>query len=379
MQFIIMLLLISILIIAHELGHFWVAKRCGVRVERFGFGLPFGPTLWSKKIGETEYCVHAALFGGYVAFPDDTPDSPIPADSKERFENQPLWNRFAIAVAGVTVNAILGWAIMVFVIMGWGLPNGDISVQKLIAPDVPAAVAGIQSGDVIAGYDTNKTLVDDRPLDVRWGELQTYIQNNPEKPIQLTVLRSGEEIRIQVTPTAEGTIGFQFAPLRKYEPQHNIFIASGQSAQFLGNFVVENFKAMGRMFTDFDPKQLGGPVQIVKTGGDMIDSGGIQDGLILTAIVSIILAVMNLLPIPALDGGHILFIVIEALKGSPLKKEVQERFVQAGFLVLMGLMVFVLWNDLNNLLFNGGSLPTETPAPQAQPAEPAPQPAGGTP
>src|SRR4051812_39331205 len=102
-----MLIFISVLIIAHELGHFFVARRCGIKVERFGFGLPFGPTLWSKKIGDVEYCIHACLFGGYVAFPDDDPDNELAKDSPERFENKPLASRFAVMVAGVTVNAIL--------------------------------------------------------------------------------------------------------------------------------------------------------------------------------------------------------------------------------------------------------------------------------
>ena len=89
--------MLSFLIIAHEMGHFWVARRCGMKVERFGFGLPFGPTLWSKKIGDVEYIIHAFLVGGYVAFPDDDPDSPVAKDSPERFENQPVFNLFLVA------------------------------------------------------------------------------------------------------------------------------------------------------------------------------------------------------------------------------------------------------------------------------------------
>ena len=117
-----MLLLISILVIAHELGHFWVAKRCGVKVERFGFGLPIGPAIWQKQVGETTYCLHPVLLGGYVSFPDDEPDNDLPKDSPRRFENQPVLNRAAIAIAGVTVNFILGYVFMLIVLLGWGEP-----------------------------------------------------------------------------------------------------------------------------------------------------------------------------------------------------------------------------------------------------------------
>lgn len=352
MSIIIMLALISILIIAHEMGHFFVARRCGVKVERFGFGLPFGPTLWSKKVGDTEYCLHALLFGGYVAFPDDSPDSDIPADSTERFENQPAWNRVAIAVAGVTVNAILGWAIMVFVIMNWGLPNGDLTVGHLLSDKTPAAIAGLKDGDVFVSFDNGKPLMDNRPIDTRREELHNYIKTHANQTIVLTVKRGDQQVTVHPTPNASGMIGFEFGHIRKNVPEHNPLTASVQSVQFLSRFVGENFKALGRIFTDFNPKELGGPIRIVDVGAQAIDKGGIQDGLILTAIVSTILAVMNLLPIPALDGGHILFITIEALRGRPVKKEVQEKFVQAGFMVLLTLMVFIFWNDINNKWIN---------------------------
>lgn len=346
----IMLGLISVLIIAHEMGHYFVARKCGVRVERFGFGLPFGPTLWSKKIGDTEFCLHALLFGGYVAFPDDNPDSEIPEESTERFENQPVWNRAAIAVAGVTVNAILGWAIMVFVILNWGLPSLkdiDVSIVKALSPSAPAAQAGLDGGELLVAVDGQR--LDQVPSDKRTSLVSDTIKQHPGQPVVITVSENGQLRSVSVTPDKTGKIGIQLGVKRHYIPVHNPLIAAKESALFLGNFVEKNFEALGRLVTGkIDPKELGGPIRIVDVGAKMMDAGGIQEGLIMTAIISMILAVMNLLPVPALDGGHLLFILIEAIKGKPVKKEVQERFIQAGFVALLALMAFVLWNDINN-------------------------------
>jgi membrane-associated protease RseP (regulator of RpoE activity) len=349
-----MLALISVLIIAHELGHFYVARRCGVKVERFGFGLPFGPTLWSKKFGETEYCIHAFLFGGYVSFPDDSPDSPIPMDSTERFENQPVWNRAAIAVAGVTVNAILAWAIMVGVIGYWGVPKldtADIGISKILTVDAPAAKAGLQAGDIIVGIE-GKKLDKKVPVPDRWAQVSDVIYCHPNKPVDLEIRREGKLLSISVVPDANRKIGVQFSYLRDFVPVSNIFEAFGESTVFLWDFMIKNFQAIGGLFSNIDAKQLGGPIRIVGEGSQMINIGGIQEGLIITAAVSLTLAVMNLLPIPALDGGHLLFILIEGLKGSPVRKELQERIIQGGFLALMALMVFILYNDVNNMFFD---------------------------
>lgn len=352
-----MLVLISILIIAHEMGHFFVARKCGVRVERFGFGLPFGPTLWSKKINGVEYCVHLLLFGGYVAFPDDSPDSDVPADSIERFENQPLLNRAAIAIAGVTVNAIMAWLIMVFVIGYWGIPKldaADIGIGKVLSADSPAAVAGLQAGDIIKGVD-HKVLDKKVSVTDRWGLVSDVIYCHPSKPVEMMIVRDGQPMNITVTPNAKRKIGVQFNFSRNFVKADNPLEVMNEATLFLLDFMQKNFEALGKLFTDFDARQLGGPARIVGDGAQLISIGGIQEGLIITAAVSMVLAVMNLLPIPALDGGHLLFLLIEGLKGSPVKKEIQEKVIQSGFLVLMCLMVFVMFNDVNNMFFGGGS------------------------
>lgn len=372
MSILIFLALLSILIIAHELGHFSVAKWCGMRVERFGFGLPFGPTLWSKKIGETEYCIHAALLGGYVGFPDDNPDSDIPKDSPERFENQPLLNRFLVAIAGVTVNAILAWLLMTVVVMGWGLDLADVTVDKtfekgyvleqkvdgeiqktVTEADSPATVAGLKSGDVFLAVNGKKLAQLNPQNSINF--VKKEINSNPLKPITVTVDRAGETKILTMTPDENGKVGlmFGFNPTL-YKPD-NIMEASSLSVRYLSEILAMNLEAFGNMFSGKVPfdevkQQLSGPVEIVAIGSEAIDKVGFHAGLHLAAIISLILAFMNLLPIPALDGGHILFMFIEFIRGGkPLNRELQEKITMGGVVVLMALMVFVLGNDMLKL------------------------------
>jgi membrane-associated protease RseP (regulator of RpoE activity) len=375
----IMLGLISVLVIVHEMGHYYVARWCGVRVERFGFGLPFGPTLFRKKVGDTEFCLHAALFGGYVSFPDDNPESPVPKDSPERFENRPLWQRAAIALAGVTVNALVGWLLMLAVVMSWGLPSMDVVMVQPLTAQSPAAKAGIVGPELLLAI--NGTPVQGEMGEERLRFVTQTIGAHRNEPIQVTLKalspqefspknpkatkatqalppnpvprpaqwQPGVIRTVTVTPNNEGKIGVRLGSLPKRIRPDNFSQAAGLSTRFLGNFIRMNFEALGKIFTgQMDARQLSGPIGIVTVGAKIIEQDGIEQGLILTAIISVILAVMNLLPIPALDGGHLLFIVLEALRGKPLQKSMQEKVVQAGFIGLLAFMAFVLWNDIYN-------------------------------
>lgn len=347
-----MLGLVSILIIAHELGHFWVAKKCGIRVERFALGLPFGPMMWSKRFGETEYCIHWALFGGYVAFPDDDPDSTVPKDSPERFENAGWWQRFAVAIAGITVNAIMGWAMMLAVALVWGMPGvSSIEIADLVSDESPAAVAGLLPGDQLLGVDNR--MLEDFGKSRRLNAVLGAIKGHAGESVTLTIRRDDITLPIEVTPDATtGLIGVHLQPVATpITPETNIVTASTEAALFLSDYVVQNFQALGGLVTgQVSSDQLSGPIRIIEQGGKAIQQHGIQNGLILAAILSVILAVMNLLPIPALDGGHILFLLIEAIKGSPVKPAVQEGVTQVGFLALLLLMGAVVFNDVWQML-----------------------------
>jgi membrane-associated protease RseP (regulator of RpoE activity) len=350
-----MLIFISVLIIAHEMGHFWVARRCGIKVERFGFGLPFGPTLWSKKIGDVEYCIHACLFGGYVAFPDDDPENPLPPDSPERFENQPIGARLAVMLAGVTVNAILGWALMFFVFMNWGYPTGEVEKKVLIdgvvSQSAPAALAGVQKGDEIK--QVNNVTIAGKDYLAMMNQVKSILEANSSHTIPMAVQRHGRLATLQVTPDATGKLGMQLGAIPKYQAIANSAEGAAKTTSFLGDVIQKQFEAFGKLFTGQMPlKELAGPIRIVDQGATMIHQNGIQTGLMLTAIISVILAVMNLLPIPALDGGHVFFLLIEAMKGSPVNQDFREKVTQFGFLGMLALIAFILVNDINNTFIN---------------------------
>lgn len=332
--------LISALVIAHEFGHFTVAKKVGVKVERFGFGLPIGPTLFEKQIGETTFCIHPVLLGGYVSFPDDDPDSTIPKDSPRRFENRSIPERTAIAIAGVVVNFIMGYLLMVLVLSAWGYPSNLTGIQQVLSPTAPAAQAGLMAGDVFLKVGTTaiegpETLIN------------TFAQYK-QKPVEIEIRRNKVHQTLTVTPNAKGKIDVALKPILSYIPLKSPVEVLSKSYTYLAEKMVLNFHAVGEIFTGKRSiKELSGPVGIIGEGGRMIQSQGLPVGLIITALISVILAIMNILPVPMLDGGHLLFMAIELIQGHPLKKEIQEKVVQGSFVVLMCLMVFILWNDIN--------------------------------
>lgn len=340
-----MLGLITFLIIAHEGGHYAAARWAGVRVERFGFGLPFGPTLWEKKIGQTTYCIHAALLGGYVSFPDDNPDSDVPKDSPERFENKPAWPRIVIVSAGVVVNFILGFLIMAIVVGNWGYPGG-IKVQEVLKGKTPAVAAGLKANDVIS------RLNGEMMTSMNIQAFPNTLQQHKGEAVTLEIVRNKKPMEIKVIPDKEGRIGIALEPVHQYTPISNPTEVITLSGTFLKNAIVLNFVALGEVITGKrDLKELSGPIGIVKQGSQAIERNGIADGLLLTALISTILAVMNILPIPMLDGGHLLFILIETLRGGKkMHEKFQEKLTQVCFIALLGFMAFVLFNDVKTHL-----------------------------
>lgn len=424
MSLVLMLLFLSGLIIAHELGHLWVARRCGVKVERFGLGLPIGPAIFKKRFKGIDLCIHPVLFGGYVAFPDDSEDSDVPEDSPERFENQPILNRAAIAIAGITVNAIIAVVLMTSVLMIWGAPIysvraggfvpqleqlsqqqsqsaqqalqglkqsagvvmepgsrvftglqsqvGAMQLAKPLAgwqPEVsatfvpatqqqavkltppPAVMAGMLPGDALLTIDGDLVAAHhDRSVLM----VMESIGSSANEPLALTIQPDAEQAPLKnliVTPDENGKIGIILMPEEIGREPQNLFQAFANGNQFLWGAIQDNFKGLGKLFLgQQDLRQLSGPIGIVSQGAAVIEYSGLQNGLVLVAVISMILAVMNLLPIPLLDGGHLLFLAIEAVKGSPLSKPKQEALMQLGFFGLMGLMVFVVFNDIYNLV-----------------------------
>lgn len=453
MNILIMILLISILIIVHEIGHFVAAKLMKIQVDRFGLGLPVGPAIWEKKLGETVYCIHPLLLGGYVSFPDENPESKLPKNSFKRFENKPLYQRAIVISAGVFMNIVLAF-ILVFFTAGFTseLPSGkySLSVEGLQkGKDLSAENIGIQKGDkivsvngVIIDHPTKfitivqnskkfndvvskekavfqfneikrlNRLIINPPGPIKKGTKILLPKPNPESqvevkgslvevsgykpeglyldekektlrnslenknffiadgktrledlatatadtysPIYITVERNGKIIALkEATANKEGLIGIKFSYKELPLKVNGIGETIKYSYEFLKQNTIFMFEGLFKLFTGGVPlSDMHGIIAVTKIGSDMITQNGIWDGVLLTALISINLAIINLLPIPALDGGHLFFLLIEKIKGSPVSPEIQENFSKVGFAILIGLMIFVLFNDIFALITN---------------------------
>lgn len=445
MNILIMILLISFLVMIHETGHFLVAKAFGIKVDKFGFGLPVGPTLFSKKIGETEFIVHALLLGGYVAFPDD--DKENKKNSEGRFDSKPVYQRLIVVSAGVIANFFCAIFLVLFCAGVWHkLPSG--TYETSIAEIIPQAVvslknSGMQKGDVlyeINGSDASNPLALSKYLaeskayddfiseeDVHAKTIE-FLELNPElkgknlipagftvklpkphiekkveltedgiigfekpvktqveltefqksiramlpnhdviefpfnlkiedltralcdgeKPLYITVLRNGEKIKLApVYPDYNGGIGI------KKIIKENMYIVKTpvDALKYSVIYLKRNSDLMlyglYKMFTGKVPMEdMHGIIAITKIGGDIIKYNGLFKGLLLTAIISLNLAYLNLLPIPALDGGHIMFMLIEKITGKPVDEKVVTIISEIFFNLLIIFMIIIIVNDI---------------------------------
>jgi len=372
------IIVFGLVIFVHELGHFVAAKLMGVYAPRFSIG--FGPSLFKKKYGETEYVLAAFPLGGYVrmasredeatAFleggsensavePGDLkkdgydPDAMIPFGPKpipesRWFESKSLPARLFIMLAGVTMNAVLAYVIYAGLIMRSGIPT-PLPVAAAVTPDKPAALAGIQAGDSIASLNGE-------PL-ASWEVLLDRIGSSAGVPLTLGLVRGGNPVQVVVTPIAEdapdprtgikrrvGRIGMVakegFIPValpRALGEAWAITIDKGTAI----------FQTLGALFSrGVGVSELGGPIAIAQVSVQAA-RGGIENLLALIALISINVAVFNLLPIPILDGGQIVLNIAESIKGSAFSTQTRERILKTGLALIALLFVTVMFNDIS--------------------------------
>ncbi|MBI5814522.1 MAG: RIP metalloprotease RseP [Nitrospinae bacterium] len=339
-------IVLGLLIVAHEFGHFIVARLVGVRVEKFSIG--FGPRIFSRKKGDTEYMVSWIPLGGYVKLFGDDPNSP--EEGAESFLKQPVWKRLSIVGAGPAFNIAL--AIMIYSAAAMiGLPEGTRIIQE-IQPDSPAATAGILPGDRIDA-------IDGVALE-RWVEVVDAIQKSPGKEIKMTVHREGgADTVINVTPKSHeaktidgktiviGQIGITPRQTVKSYPVHTAIL---KGAERTWDITALTVWSIGMLITRNIPAdQIAGPIGIMKMAGDVAENGFVSL-LLFIGLISVNLGILNLLPIPVLDGGHILFFGIEALLGRPVRIKHQEIAQQIGIFLLISLMAFAFYNDIMRLI-----------------------------
>jgi membrane-associated protease RseP (regulator of RpoE activity) len=346
---------LAVLIFVHELGHFLAARLQGIYANKFSLG--FGPVLLKYQGKQTEYALRALPLGGFVGFPDDDPDSDIPANDPNLLRNRPLLDRAIVISAGVIANLIFAYFLLVVQVSVVGFQQINYHpgvVVSGIADNLSNAAgkAGIQSMDIVLAVD-NQDLGSAKPAIVK---LMAEIQTHAQRPLTFKIQRGTETLDLQVTPDAnaegKGQIGVKLAPNADIIIDRSIspIDALVKGANEFERVVVLTFQGLSQLVTNFGETatQIAGPIKIVEIGSSIASNnaaGLLQFG----ALISINLAVMNILPLPALDGGQLAFLLFEGLLGKPLPMKLQETVMQTGLFLLLGLGVFLVIRDTANL------------------------------
>ena len=346
-------ILLGVLIFVHELGHFILAKLSGVRVLKFSLG--FGPKLIGKKIGETEYLISLLPLGGYVKPLGESPDEEISeADKPYSLNNQSVPKRFAILAAGSVFNLIFAFFLFSGIYMA-GMPMLKPLIGSVLE-DSPALKAGLREGDLVNS-------IDGVPVEL-WDELSQLIEKSQGRRLALGILRAGTQVTLNVTPQATDSKNLLGEPVQAFKigispaggeegqiiKRYNPVIAIWKGFEDTAKWSKLTLQGMGVLITSpvERRKDIGGPLLIGKLAGDFARVG-FQSFLLLMAMISVNLGVLNLLPVPILDGGHLFFLIIEAIIGRPVSVKMMEVAQQIGLVLLLSLMAFVFYNDITRL------------------------------
>ncbi len=345
---------LALLIFVHELGHFLAARLQGIYANKFSIG--FGPVLLKYQGKQTEYALRALPLGGFVGFPDDDPESDIPPTDPNLLSNRPILDRAIVISAGVIANLIFAYFLLVVQVSVIGFQQIDyhpgVTVAGITNELSAAGKAGIQANDAVLAVNSEQ-LGEGKPAITK---LMAEIQNHPNQPITFQIKRGEKVLDLQVTPDAtvdnKGQIGVRLVPNADIiiDRSINLIDAMKKGAAEFERVIVLTVQGLSQLVTNFGETatQIAGPIKIVEIGSSIAENnvaGLLQFG----ALISVNLAVMNILPLPALDGGQLAFLLLEGLLGKPLPMKIQETVMQTGLFLLLGLGVFLVIRDTANL------------------------------
>lgn len=343
------IVLLGILVFVHELGHFIVAKMFGVKVEKFSLG--FGPKIVGIRVGDTQYLISAIPLGGYVKLLGESEEEVNPDEVHKSFQHKSLFARMSIVLAGPVCNIL--WASLVFFIINmWGVPKLEASVGEVVQ-DSPAYKAGIQEGDRIVKI-CGKAIT-------YWEEVATVLNDTEEEVVNIEVERMGEIFSIDVIPERhiEKNIFGEEVHRRRIgiiasnevvTVQEGFFSSAVMSVE--QTYMISKLTIVGivKFIQGKLPSDsIGGPIRIVQLAGQQAKSG-VLTFFFFGAILSINLGLLNLFPIPMLDGGHLFFFLIELVAGKPISFKKREIAQQIGMAILITLMILIFYNDIKNIL-----------------------------
>jgi regulator of sigma E protease len=353
----------ALLVILHELGHFSVAKWVGMRVEKFSLFFP--PTLWSKKRGETEYAIGSIPAGGYVKISGMNPDEDLPEEVRDRaYHAQPVWKRIVVIAAGPAVNLVLAFVLLLLFYWAVGLPTATSKVDT-IEKGYPAA-AVLKPGDRLVAVDGKR-----RPPADMSDLINSHGCAGPKErwkagcratePVELTVVRDGRERTFELTPKYDPAAGTEDGKGRMrvgfgYEPGPREAFPFGESLDISANqfwFITKETLALpARLIDPEDRKKISGVVGSYETTRQVILID-VERVVLILAVISLSLAIINLFPFLPLDGGHIFWAIVEKARGRPVPLRVMERAGVVGFMLVILLFLIGLSNDIDRLSGEG--------------------------
>ncbi len=348
------IVVLGVLIFVHELGHFIFAKLFGVGVEKFSLG--FGPKVVGFRRGETEYLISAFPLGGYVKMVGESPDAEVsPGDFERSFLSKPPLQRSIIVAAGPVFNLLFAWLAFIVVYM-IGVPAVTARIGEVVK-EKPAARAGMVANDLI-------TAINGTPV-TRWDDVAKAIAASKGKAVDVRVRRGTAELTFRVTPESRtsknlfgesvttpviGVMSAGETVVDHFGPGEALAKGTGQTASVIKLTLLSIVKLVERAIP---LDTVGGPIMIAKMAGQQATAGAVSF-IAFMALLSVNLGVLNLLPVPILDGGHLFFYLVEMVLRKPISFKAREVAQQVGLVLLLGLMILAFYNDIVRYFVNQG-------------------------